>query len=133
MGVYYYTFLYKGEIVDNDEEPEKYKKECAEGGNLFKDSKLYCDNFVTLASLDPIIEKHEIERGYVSLKEVLALVEKNPKLKGKWGVVEDNSDIFICQGSWWTLEPSDHSLKMEYNLPCYDLFDENPSNKWLRP
>ena len=118
MGIYYYTFLYKGELVKSGEQSRKYAKHESDTVALVGHT-LYYTNFVELANIDPIIESHERAQGYVDLKEVLALVEKTPKLKEAWGTIEDTDDIFICQCEWSTISSDDIDLLyLNYNLPC---------------
>lgn len=117
MGQYFNTFVYKGELVDNGKIPNK--KWC-NSMKINKTKTLYYDNYVNIGSIDQIIEKHEIDQGFVSLTEILNLINKNEKMKNEFGKVVDDDYIFICQAEWWTLD-DDHSLSINYNLPCVNI------------
>ena len=112
MGKYFVTILYKG-IISTPCSYNSYKNEYI----LNKNKKIYHDNFVVLANIDPIIEQHEIFQGFVRWSEIENLLNNNPTLKEKFGEIDGNQDIFICQASFWTLD-NDNSLEVEHNLPC---------------
>src|SRR6476619_2921019 len=97
MELYYYTFLYKGEIVKDGVYPKKYTQEASyvsSGGDTIPlvGHKLYCDNYVILTTMDPIIEEHELEQGYVSLQEVLDWVKESSRKRKAWGTIKDADD-----------------------------------------
>lgn len=118
MGIYYYSLAFKGEMVDVNELPKKYAN--AKVNNSIIGKTIYYENFVSLANLDPIIDPHEVKQGFVSLKELLSIIEPNPKRKEEWGSITDNDDIFIAEAIWATLEPGDNSLSLSKILPCHD-------------
>ena len=117
MGQYFFTFVYRGELIDIDKVPIK---KWSKSKIINKTKKLYYDNYVNVGSIDTIIEKHEINQGYVNLSEILNLINKNEEIKNEFGKIVDDDFIFICQGEWWSLD-DDHSLSINYNLPCINI------------
>lgn len=91
MGLYYYTFAFKDEILDRDEPPKKYPN--GKKYNTICQKTIYYDNFVSLG---------------------------NPKRKAEWGTIANNDDIYICEGMWSTLEPGDDSISLQKILLCHD-------------
>ena len=82
MGVFSYTFVYKGEIVKKGETPVKYftKVESSLEGHT-----LYCDGYAVLDTMYPMISDDDLKQGYVDLKKILNLIEDSPELRKEWG------------------------------------------------
>jgi len=95
--------------------------------------------FVTMASIDPILEAHEKREGRVSLTEVTDWLAKDKK-KVDWDSVSQNDlahlnalvtaaaadneknlvpDIYICEVAWSTLDMlADAGRRVTYNIRC---------------
>ena len=66
--------------------------------------------------MDQIIDPHEIKQGFVNLKELLSIIENDPKRKAQWGVIRNKEDIYICECMWSTLGVD--NFNMHKILPC---------------
>src|SRR4029078_9453436 len=104
MGLFYYTFLYKREIIrvaDDFKEGENDKSKYAKAdGPILNGYVLYCDNSVVLNEAKKIVTDDEIANGYISLPKLIEFLDDEPALKEEWGTPEDNDDIYICECTW---------------------------------
>jgi hypothetical protein len=145
MGFYWSTYLYMGRLCS----PEARDRVVASGlktdGFLVEVSKerwvLHAPGrFVTMGSIDPILEAHEKNEGKVSLAEAMEWLAKREEENTKWNSVsaedlahlqklitaaaapdEGNTapGVYICEVSWSTLDmPADAGSRVTYNLRC---------------
>jgi len=102
MGIYYNTYLYTGHFTKDTETPnvdDSLETRCFGNGVV----KFEDDYFIHLAKLDPIIEKHEVARGYVDAEEVEKLLIKyHPEYKGRFDYSKGN--VYMCETSWTTYD-----------------------------
>jgi len=118
MGIYYYTFLYKGELVDDYDVPKKYMTKIP---SALDNCNIYADNWVILSTSCKILTDAEVRLGMVSLKKILNLVDRDPRLKTKFGQLEDLSDLFVCQCKWDSINARGRTkLQIQHVLPCID-------------
>lgn len=107
----YFTYVFRGEIFNPDEAPTKYIHNSAYS---MVNKTIYYTNFADLSDKGGIILAEEIDRGSISLKKILNIINNYPDVKASWGLTVDTRDIFICQGNY-TNATDKTSV---YCLPC---------------
>lgn len=96
MGIYYNTYLYAGELRKPDDIKNGGDNQmCFKNGViLFEDKKC-----IRLGRMDPILEKYEVERGYVDAREVEKLLVKYYlEYVGLFDYSKGN--VFLCETSY---------------------------------
>ena len=122
MGVFSYTFVYKGEIVKKGEKPVKYFTKVE---SSLEEHTLYCDGYAVLDTMYPMISDDDLKRGYVDLKKILNLIKDSPELRKEWGSIENKSDIYICECIWFSMDLAKDKMPLSIQciLPCKDAKD----------
>jgi hypothetical protein len=96
MGIYYTTYLFKGQLVfSGDDIQERYKT--SKKLVLNSTAEIVYDNIIKLGSLDHVIDDEEREQGYIDYKEITYMFENYEKFGERWGTPTDKEDIYIVE------------------------------------
>jgi hypothetical protein len=144
MGFYWYTVLYYGRLCSSEAHDRIITSGLKTDGFLTDVARdrwvLHAPGrFVTMGSMDPVLEKHEKDQGSVSLAEAMEWLAKDGK-KEAWDAAsasdldhlnalikaaaaegEKNTEpgVYICEVSWSTLDmPADAGQRVTYNIRC---------------
>ncbi|KAJ3179768.1 hypothetical protein HDU85_004769, partial [Gaertneriomyces sp. JEL0708] len=144
MGLYWATLLYYGRMCSPEAHQRILKSGLPHEGFLIEIAKdrwvLHAPGrFVTMGSIDRILEAHEKRDRRVSLTEAMDWLsedEEKPDWDGvsqsdlahlealvKAAAAEDEKNtapnVYICEVSWSTLEmPADAGQRVTYNIRC---------------
>ena len=113
MGIYWKTVLCHGRLCH--EEPQQDPRWTVE--RLDARTWIVHDCVVTMATMDPILEEHEIARGWVDAKEIHAWLERRPDVKLRWDDDIADFGLWIIQYMYTTLDPENCDKIFQHALP----------------
>lgn len=143
MGIYTNSCLYYGRLLRNNTLDELRKKKPVPDSFLMtiiedEYTVLHAPGkYLNIGGIDPIIEVHEREQGYISLDEVMGQLENHKEWYDAWTsttpedlqlleeyvrlAADDESakpGTYIAEIEWCTLEGPGDPGTLKANLPC---------------
>jgi hypothetical protein len=120
MGFYWTTLLYEGNIIETEDTTVPKTNTIQISGGKW----IVFRRCITMACMDPVLGKEEIEQKFVDEKELERWLDMYPKLKENWNDETKRDDsisstgLYIAQLSMSSLEDYAKCIPiLEYNLP----------------
>lgn len=111
MSQQFFTYVFRGELLDVNSIPTQYIS-----GHVFHKivgKTIYYSNYANLSSEGSILRASDIQQEFVDLAYIIDIINNCQAIKIAWGNLENNRDLFICQGYYTDI----NELHLQYVLP----------------